>query len=67
MTPPTFDDSEREINDHILAAMRGIQDLGLRANEAELVQAVHTMQAFVIQHMLQRLGGAWGQWYEAKE
>lgn len=61
-----FSDEEQEIMDHILAAMQGIQDLGLRANETELAIHVHGLQSFPIQHMLQRIGGAenWGQWFD---
>lgn len=63
---PSFNDAEQAIADQILAVMKAIQDLGLRANEYELVVAVHGLQAFVIQHMLQRLNpGEFGNWYEA--
>lgn len=62
---PVLDDAEQAVMDHILAAMQGIQDLGLRLNQAELAQAVHVLQSFVIQHMLQRLApDHWGEWFQ---
>ena len=49
-----------------------ILDWGLRANVAELVQAVHVIQGFIIQHMLERVapeefGRPQGGWYKKKE
>lgn len=62
---PVLNADEQAVMDHILAAMQGIQDLGLRTNHAELAQAVHVLQQFVILHMLQRLAPeAWGNWFE---
>lgn len=63
---------EQAVMDHISAAMAGIQGpLGLReidgqyVNINELVVAVHTLQSFVIQHMLQRIEpDKWGKWFE---
>lgn len=56
---------EQDVLDHILAAMRGIQDLGLNCNEAELSRAVHTLQGFVMVRMLNRLDpDYWSDWYE---
>lgn len=60
-----LNDDEQAVMDHILAAMNGIQALGLRANSSELAQAVHVLQSYVIQHMLQRLEpDHWGNWFE---
>lgn len=57
--------AEQDVMDHILAAMQGIQEWGLRSNHTELAMAVHGLQAFVIQHMLQRLNpDDWGCWFE---
>jgi hypothetical protein len=59
-----LDSAEQAVMDHILAAMRGIQDFGLETNSSELTQAIHVLQAFVIQHMLQRIEPEqWGRWY----
>lgn len=50
--------------EHICAAMKIItEDWKLRGNEQELVIYVHGLQGFIVQHMLQRIGGAWGEWY----
>lgn len=60
-----LDAAEQAVMDHILAAMHGVEDLGLQANQAELAIHVHGLQAFVIQHMLQRLApGQRGAWFE---
>lgn len=62
---PVLDEDEQEAMDHILAAMSAIQGWGLKTNQTELAMAVHGLQAFVIQHMLQRLEPEyWGRWYE---
>lgn len=61
-----LNEQEQAVMDHILAAMQGIYDLGLKpdTNSSELASAVHVLQAFVIQHMLQRVApGHWGEWY----
>lgn len=56
---------EKEVMDHIIAAMEGIQAWGLRANETELTIHVHGLQSFVSQHMLGRQSdGAWSNWFE---
>lgn len=66
--PLVFNEAEAAIDEHICAAMRGIQDLGLMCNEGELAHAVHTMQLFVIKHMLQRLGSPeFSHWYHTPE
>lgn len=50
---------------HIDAAVEQILKWKPRANSTELIHGVHTVQQFVIQHMLQRLGGpSWGHWYD---
>lgn len=51
-----FSPEEQEIVDHIEAAYRGIQQLGLRANQKELDQATHSLQMFVLKHAMQRVG-----------
>lgn len=58
---------EQDVLDHILAAMRGIQDLGLDCNESELAHAVHTLQGFVMVRVLNRLDPEyWSDWYEVQ-
>lgn len=68
---PRLDADEQAIMDHILAAMRGIIDLGLKPTpnlRNEMAGAVHVLQGFVVQHMLQRLApDEWGSWYEPAE
>lgn len=66
---PVLSDDERAVMDHIGAAMQGILDLGLTDTSTnlrvELAAAVHVLQTFVVQHMLQRVApGDWGQWFK---
>lgn len=62
--PIVFNDAEQEISDHIMAAYQGILGLGLTCNQDELYNAVHSMQLFLIKHMLQRLGAkGFSEWY----
>lgn len=74
MSEIAFNAEEQAINEHILAAMHGIQALGLREDtsnlQVELSVAVHTFQMFLIKHMLERLGqdSRWSRWFtERKE
>ena len=54
--------------DAIGDAMGRIHDLGLRANGGELAAAVHVLQGFVVQHMLQRVEpDKWGNWFALEE
>lgn len=70
--PALLDEREQAVMDHISLAMQGIKELGLRrgddgelVNGGELVAAVHVLQSFVIQHMLQRVApGHWGNWFD---
>jgi hypothetical protein len=67
-----LDAEERAVMHHIGAAMGGILDMGLKTQadgvsnlSLELCAAVHVLQGFVVQHMLQRLAPAeWGSWYD---
>lgn len=62
---PMLTDAEQEVMDHIGAAMKGIQKLGLSCNETELAQAVHSLQIFVMVRVLNRIDPEyWGDWYE---
>lgn len=60
-----FNLEEREVNDKLLEVMRIIEeDWDLLANHQELVIGIHTIQRFIIQHMLQRTNPEqWGNWY----
>lgn len=61
-------DEEQEIIDHIVAAMRGINNLGLQANQGELVAAVHALQMFPLIHAMHRLGveGVGNGWFRER-
>lgn len=61
-------EDEDRVLAHIKAAHREILDWGLDCNTQELTQAVHTMQMFVIMHMLGRdPSGEWSDWYGQQE
>jgi hypothetical protein len=58
-------DEEKKAMEHLFAASDIILGWGLKANSDELVQAVHVIQGFIVQHMLFRLNPqAWSRWYE---
>lgn len=59
-------EEEIAVLQHLDAAAQQILDWGLKGNAAELFHGLHTLQSFVTAHMLQRLGGPWGQWYETR-
>lgn len=59
----TFNEEEDQVGNKLLDVMYSINDWGLRANNNELVQAIHTIQMFIFQHALQRTGGINGEWY----
>ena len=43
----------------------GIQGWGLKSYTAEMAQAIHVLQGFVDEHMLNRIApDEWGSWYE---
>lgn len=56
---------EREAGDHLLAFMEIVsQRWGLAANAGEMTTAIHTLQGFIIQHMLVRIApDHWGDWW----
>ena len=55
---------EQEALNHILDAMAIIHSWGLSANSQELTAAVHTLQGFVIAHMLHRVEPSlWSNWF----
>ena len=60
---PTLDADEARVMAEIDRAYGDILAWGLVGNVGELAAAVHVLQGFVIQHMLQRLApAAWGRW-----
>jgi len=62
---PVLDQQEIAAMEYLLSSYKTIKEWGLRANEAELVAAVHVIQNFIVQHMLQRLNPEdWGSWYD---
>lgn len=72
MSAPILDADEKEAMDKLLGVMNTItRDWGLLPEErasnlrVELAGAVHVIQGFIVQHMLQRLAPEqWGVWFE---
>lgn len=63
-----LDEEEQQAMDDLLACMGRITSWGLdpdaRNLPVELAAAVHVIQGFIIQRMLQRVApGEWGRWY----
>lgn len=65
--PKMLNDEEQEVITLLSAVVQHIYDWGLRANQGELIQAVHVIQGFIIQHMLQRLSPEWSKWYVVRD
>ena len=58
-----LDADERKAMDHLLAFMKHLRKWGMDANQTELAMAIHTLQGFVVQHMLHRLApDCWSSW-----
>lgn len=65
MNLPSLDDEEVAVMQDLFSCCTKIMAWGLRANQDELFHAVHVIQGFIIQHMLQRLNPAeWAEWYK---
>lgn len=65
---PTLDDDESEVMALVTSAYRRIRGWGLRTNDGEIEQAIHVIQGFIIQHMLQRLNpDQWGAWFDPNQ
>ncbi len=63
-----FDAEENDANDHLMIFMEILRGWGLNCNESEMTHAIHTLQMFVIKHMLQRLGAKdFSDWYGLEE
>lgn len=62
-----FNEEEREASDALLNCMQIInRRWELQHNKEELAAAVHVIQGFIVQHMLNRLEPEnWGSWYRA--
>ncbi len=63
------DDEEREVLDACMTIYKMLHETWkLKANAGEVAQALHVLQGFAVQHMLQRLApGSWGNWYEERK
>lgn len=61
-----FNDEEKQANDHLMEFMNIVQrEWGLNCNEGEFVHAIHTLQFFIMKHMLQRLEAKdFSEWYD---
>ena len=59
-----LDLEETQVMDELLAIMQRFEGWGLRANVLEMTAAIHTLQSFVVQHMLARIEPSlWSDWY----
>lgn len=59
-----LDATEQAAMADLLGFMAKMNAMGLRANYAEMVAAIHILQGFVIQHMLGRLDPEhWSSWF----
>ena len=61
-----YNESEQAASDCLLEFMRIVQkDWKLEVNHDEMVGAIHTLQTFIIKHMLQRLKAeGFSDWFE---
>lgn len=60
-----FDAEEDQANRCLLGYMRWLENWGLNCNQQEMTDAIHTLQMFIIMHMLQRLGAEnFSEWFE---
>lgn len=61
-----FIDDEDLANSHLMAFIEIVHDKwGLNCNYEELGHAIHTLQLYVIKHMLQRLEAKdFSEWYD---
>ena len=58
---------EESASSLLLKTYYQILDWGLNCNQGELTHAVHTIQMFIIKHMLQRLEAEdFSPWYDGK-
>lgn len=63
--PIAFDAEEDQANALLLGYMRWMENWGLNCNQQEMTTAIHTLQMFIIKHMLQRLGAEdFSDWYD---
>lgn len=62
---PVMNEDEQEAMDHLAAFMKILLERwSLRSNQSEMATAIHTLQGFIVQHMLHRLmPGEWNAWY----
>lgn len=68
MADVRLDETEAEAMAHMTAVHGLILSWGLRANYDELATAIHMIQGFIMQHMLQRLApDEFGHWYRMND
>lgn len=61
----SLNEEETAAMNDLLGCYQRIGAWGLVANTEELAHAVHTIQHFIIQHMLGRINpDEWSKWYE---
>lgn len=65
-TPPiAFNNEEEAANHGLMIFTHWMKEWELNANEHEYIGAIHTLQTFIIKHMLQRLGAeGFSDWYD---
>lgn len=59
-----FNEEEEVAGKLLLDFMQTLRNWGLNCNQDEMVGAIHTLQLFIIMHMLQREGEGFGDWYD---
>lgn len=60
-----LNEDEQEIMTWLGQVMVRIRDWGMTVNRAEMVQAVHVLQTYAVQHMLARIEpDLWSSWTE---
>ena len=65
ITTCQLNDDEQMIMQRVLDVHAQVLKWGLIANKDELYSAIHTIQSFIIHHMLQRLNpDYWSHWYQ---
>ena len=58
---------EQAASECVVAYLNLVKSWGLQTNTVELVSAIHVLQSFIVQHMLERLApGQWGSWFQTE-
>lgn len=62
------EEEQAAMSDLLRAYNRILKEWRLEQNDAELAAAVHVIQGFIVQHMLNRLNPShWSSWYATDE